>query len=263
MLKAILVILSVILSAGTFTNTGAPAPNNPFVGEWKLLPSQSRMPDEMKVRRASGDTYAFDFGGGVETIVVDGSVQPGVGGTLLSVRPEAPDTWIVKRKQGNRVLLEARWKLSSDQRTLTDHFREFEADGSTQSVDYVYQRTGRGSGFAADWRSIKETINSPYLLEVKAYRGDGLTIVDPVERRTKNLKLDGKQHPPDPRPNSGRPMSSSLRRVAERALRVTDTYDRMLTVTEDLALSPDLKILTMTVHITGRELPDVLVFERA
>ena len=103
------------------------------------------------------------------------SDQPGQSGTLLSVKAEAPDTWIVGRKKGSRLLLKATWKLSSDDSTLTDYYREFESDGSTLSMDYVYQRTGGGSGFAADWQGIKETMNSPFLMEVKEFQGDGLS----------------------------------------------------------------------------------------
>ncbi|HEY5060997.1 MAG TPA: hypothetical protein VII52_05645, partial [Gemmatimonadaceae bacterium] len=144
----------------------------------------------MKVERKGGDRYAIDFGAGsVETIVVDGSDQPGVSGTLLSVQAEAPDTWIVKRRMGSRLLLEATWKLSKGDSTLTDYFRGFELDGSTLSVEYVYRRSGGGSGggsgFAADWQSITETMNSPFLLEVKEFQGDGLSFdglsfVDPL-----------------------------------------------------------------------------------
>jgi hypothetical protein len=63
--------------------------------------------------------------------VVDGSDQPGYGGTLLSVKAEAPDTWIVERKKGGRLLVNPTWKLSKDGSTLTDYYREFESDGST------------------------------------------------------------------------------------------------------------------------------------
>ena len=123
----------------------------------------------MKVESKGGDTYAFDFGGGVETIIVDGTDQPGLSGTQLSVKAEASDVWIVTRKQGSRVQLEARWKLSGDGGQLTDYYREFEPDGSVLSVDYVYTRAGDvsgRSGFAGAWRSIKETINSPFVLKV-------------------------------------------------------------------------------------------------
>jgi hypothetical protein len=238
------------------------APDNPFIGEWKLVPSKSRMPDEMNVQSKGGNTYAFNFGGGVETIVVDGSDQPGLGGTLLSVKAEAPDTWIVKRKEGSRLLLNATWKLSSDETTLTDYYREFESDGSTQSVDYLYRRSGGGSGFAADWQSTNETINSPFVLEVKAFQGDGLSFVDPLARRTRNLKFDGKDYPPNGVPNAGRGPFSSIRRVDERTLVITNKYDGKVSNTEEFVLSTDLKTLTMTVRIAGRDKPDVLLFER-
>jgi hypothetical protein len=33
------------------------AAENPFIGEWKLNPSKSRMPDEMKVESKGANTY--------------------------------------------------------------------------------------------------------------------------------------------------------------------------------------------------------------
>ena len=257
MFKRILRILPVVCLATSV----AWMAENPFVGVWKLDSSKSRMPDEMKVQSTGSNTYTFDFGGGaVETIVVDGSDQPGLGGTKLSVKPEAPGTWIVTRKSGSRLLLEATWKLSSDGAQLTDYYREREADGSTFSVDYVYQRIGGGSGFAAHWQSIKETINSPFLLEVKEFQGDGLSFVDPLARKTRNLKFVGAG--PNEAPNTGKGASSSLRRVGERTLVITNKYDGQLSNTEEFALSSDLKTLTMTVHLVGRDKPYVLVFER-
>jgi hypothetical protein len=245
------------------TSTAWAATESPFIGEWKLDASKTRLPDEMKVQSKGGDKYAFDFGGGAETIVVDGSDQPGgYGGTLLSVKPEAPDTWIVERKKDGRLLLKATWKLSKDGRTLTDYFREFESDGSTLSMDYVYQRTGGGSGFAADWQSIKETMNSPFSMQVKAFQGDGLSFIIPSQHETKNVKFDGKDYP-----NGGagadRGASSSARRVDERTLVITDKADgRVVSDTEEIGLTTDRKTLTITVRIAGRDKPNVMVFER-
>jgi hypothetical protein len=237
------------------------AAESPFIGEWKLDSSKSRMPDEMKVQSKGGNKYAFDFGGGAETIVVDGGDQPGYGGTLLSVKAEAPDTWIVERKKDGRSQLKATWKLSKDGSTLTDYYREFESDGSTVSMDYVYQRTGGGSGFAADWQSIKETMNSPFLMQVKEFQGDGLSFITRLDQRTKNLKFDGKDYP-DEGPNADRGATSSTRRVDERTLAITDKADGKVRDTQEIALSADLKTLTITVHIAGRDKPNVMVFER-
>ncbi|MGD0866719.1 MAG: hypothetical protein ABSA49_14300 [Rhizomicrobium sp.] len=251
-----------ILAAICLTTGIAWAAQSPFIGEWKLDPSKTRMPDEMKVQSEGGNKYAFDFGGGAVTIVVDGSDQPGgYGGTLLSVKAEAPDTWIVERKKDGRLLLKATWKLSKDGRTLTDYFREFVSDSSTFSVDYVYRRTGGGSGFAADWQSIKETMNSPYPIQVKAFQDDGLSFIKPLENKTQNLKFDRKDYP-NGGPNAGPGTSSSARRVDERTLVITDKTDGKVTDTRAIGLSADLKTLTITVHITGRDKPNVMVFER-
>ena len=100
----------------------------------------------MKVESKGGNKYAFDFGGGVETIVADGTFQQGLYGSSLSAKAEAADTWIVARQKDGKLMLRATWKLSADGSTLTDYYREFQPDGSTVSVsmDYVYRRTGTG-----------------------------------------------------------------------------------------------------------------------
>lgn len=243
-----------LLAAG-LTIGAACAAESPFIGTWKLDPSKSRLPDEMKVESKGGNTYAFDFGAGAETIVVDGSDQAGYGGTLLSVKAEAPDTWIVVRKKDGRQQLRATWKLSKDGRTLTDYFR-----GATLSMDYVYQRTGAGAGFAGDWRSIKETMNTPLVMQVTAFQSDGLSFITPSQHVTRNVKLDGKDYP-NAAPNSG--ASSSARRVDERSLVITDKAAGTVSDTRELRLSADLKTLTVTVHIPGRVQPNVMVFARS
>jgi hypothetical protein len=233
------------------------ATENPFIGEWKLNPSKSRMPDEMKVESKGGNTYSFDFGIGTETIIVNGTDQPAYGGTTLSVKADGPDTWIVERKKDGRLLIRGTWNLSKDGSTLTDFYREFEADGSTLSMDYVYQRSGAGSGFAADWKSIKETMNSPFILEVKPYQGDGLSFIIPSEHDTKNAMLDGKDYP-NLRQNS----SCSIQQVDEHTLEMTDKAGGKVLDTREIGISPDGKTLTMTIHWPGRSEPDVLVFHR-
>jgi hypothetical protein len=238
----------------------AQAAENPFIGEWKLDPAKTRIPDEMKIQ-SQGAKYAFDFGGGTETIAVDGTFQPGYGKTFLSVKAEAPDTWIVERKQDGRLMLKATWKLAKDGRTLTDYFREFDTDGSILSMDYVYERNGGGSGFAGDWQSIKETMNSPFWMRVNAFDNDGLSINIPSQHSTRNVKIDGKDYPKES--SSAAPGAvTSARRMDERTLVITDKAGAKVSVTEEFGLSADLKILTMTVQIPGHDQPTVMVFTR-
>jgi len=251
----------VFLPAVSLATSIAWAAESPFIGKWKLDPLKTRMPDEMKVESRGANKYAFDFGGAVETIVVDGSDQPGCCGTQLSVKAEAADTWIVERKKDGRLLLRATWKLSKDQSILTDYYREFEANGETHSMDYVYQRTGRsGSGFAADWQSIKETMNSPYSIEVKEFDVDGLSFITP-EHQTTNVKFDGKDYPNEG-PGAGRGVTSSMRLMDERTLVMTIKAEGKVIETDEIGLAADRKTLTITKHIPGHDKPIVMVFER-
>ena len=257
MFKTSLVIALAVFAPAAMAATAGSS----FVGQWKLDSSRSRLPDEMKVQNKSGNTYVFDFSGTLETIVVDGSDQPGVGGSLLAVKPEAPDTWIVTRKRGGLVVVRATWKLSSDGRTLTDYFRGFGPGGPMQSMDYVYQRTGGGSGFAADLQSIRETMNSPFQIQVKPFQADGVSFVNHTTQITKNMTFDGKDHPVEGA-NAPAGASASIRQVDPRNLVITDKFNGTVTITEDVGLSSDLNTLTITQHITGRDKPNVLVLKR-
>jgi hypothetical protein len=141
------------------------APNDPFLGKWKVDPSKSKLIDEMKVEGAGANRFAFTLGPGeVDTIVADGSDQPALQGTTLSVTVEGPNKWKVVRKMKDRTLLFAYWTLSEDGKTLNDAFTQYLPDGTTlfgQPLPngstfvhaYVYERTAGNSGFLGTWDS--------------------------------------------------------------------------------------------------------------
>jgi hypothetical protein len=255
--RALELLLVACLISGTLW-----AVNDSFVGKWKLNPSKSRFPDEMKVKAAGAKRYSFDFGAGFrETIRADGTDQPGIFGTTLSITVESPDTWKVVRKKGGHTLLTGRWKLSKDGKTLSDTYRENQPDGSMLSIDYVYKRRTAGSGFAATWESVSETMNSVYELQIQPYEGDGLTFLTPAEQETRNLKFDGKDYP-DGEPAMSPDGASSGLRVNERTLEAIHKIKGKVTESRQIELSPDLKTLTMTVHAAGQRRPNILVFSR-
>jgi len=249
-----------LLVAGLATGTLWPS-NDPFVGKWKLNASKSKLTDRMKVEVAGPNKYALDFGGGVETIVADGTDQPGRSGTTVSVTVEAPDAWKVVRKKDGRTLVTGTWKLSEDGQTLTDAFRANQQDGSTLRLDYVYKRTTPGSGFAATWESTSEEVNSVVEFQIESYQGDGLTFLTPAAHQTLNLRFDGKDHP-NVGPDVPADSAYSARRLNERTLEITDKIKGKVTDTQQIELSPDFKTLTQTVHPADQGTPNILVFER-
>jgi hypothetical protein len=236
------------------------AANDPFVGEWKFNPSKSKLVDVMKVGSVAGNKYAFDFGDGdPETIAVDGTDQPGVDGTTLSVTVEAPDAWKVVRKKDGHILIAANWKLSNDGSTLSDDFTYFPPNGSASNVKYVYQRTAGTSGFAGTWEGASQEVNAAFVVKVQPYEADGLSFIDAGQ--TKNLKFDGKDYP-NSGPNADPGSATSARRVNEYTLEVTHKSKGKIVDTQQIELSSDRKGLTITVRTVGRRDPNVLVFER-
>ncbi len=90
--------LQVLLVACLVTSSVWTA-NDPFAGKWKVNPSKSKLNDEMKVEAVGANKYTFTFGPDqVDTIVADGSDQPALQGTTLSVTVEGPNNWKVVRQ---------------------------------------------------------------------------------------------------------------------------------------------------------------------
>ena len=244
-------------------STSSTAANDPFVGKWKVNPSTSKLNDEMKVEVAGANRYAITFAPGlVDTVVADGSDQPALRGTTLSVTVKGPNNWVVIRKMKGRTLLTGYWTLSQDGKTLNDAYTEYAPDGSTSSVPYVYERTAGNSGFPGTWDSESEKVKAGIELEIRPYEGDGLSLNSPDAEMTKKMKFDGNDYP-DLDPNEDPGSACSGRRVNERSLEITEKFKDKITGTRQIELSADLKTLTMTTRLVGQSRPkSILVFDR-
>jgi hypothetical protein len=264
-------LLFVCLVTGTVC-----AANDPFVGKWKVNPSKSKFIDEMKVEAAGPNTFKLTFTGGgeSETIVANGSDQPGLAGTTFSITVKGPNSWEVVRKMKGRTLLTAHWTLSEDGKTLNDAFTEYLPDGttlfsqplpngSTLFMPYVYERTAGNSGFLGTWDSESAKVTKELELQIQPYEGDGLSFKRSDEEMVKRIKLDGNDHP-DLDPNGGdKGTAYSGRHVNERSLEITDKVKGKITGTRQIELSTDLKTLTMTERSVGESTPkSILVFDR-
>jgi hypothetical protein len=250
------------------------AANDPFVGKWKVNPSKSKLYDEVKVESAGANKYAITFGPGqTDTVVADGSDQPALSGTTLSITVKGPNSWEVIRKIKDRVLIKADWTLSEDGKVLNDAFTQYLPsgmtlfsqplpDGSTLFLPYVYERTAGNSGFLGTWDSESAKVKTGIELQIQPYESDGLSFKRSNEEIAKKIKLDGKDYP-EPDPNGGEKGTASGRRVNERSLEIKYKFKGKITGTQQIELSPDLKTLTMTERLVGQSRPkSILVFDR-
>jgi len=251
------------------------ASNDPFVGKWKVNPSKSKLTDEMKVEAEGENKYVFTFSpDAVDTIVADGTDQPAVSGTTLSITVKGPNSWEIIRKMKGRTLLKADWTLSEDGKTLNDAFTQYLPsgltlfstplpDGSTLVLPYVYERRAGNSGFPGTWDSESAKVKAGIELEIQPYERDGLSLKRSDEEMAKKIKLDGKDYPDLDAKGADRGTADSGRRVNERSLEITYKLKGKITGTRQIELSPDLKTLTMTERLVGQSRPkSILVFNR-
>jgi len=238
---------------------GQDTAKDPFIGNWMLNASKSKAIDMMQVAVVGANRYAITFGpGATDTITADGSDQPGLRGTTLSVAIEAPDRWKVVRKDNGRKLLTGIWRLSKDGTTLSDEFTN-ETAKPPSTVTYAYKRTAGSSGFLGNWENTNDTVNSTFELQVQSYESDGLSLSTRGEGR--EMKFDGMEYPHHG-PNVPAGATSSGHRAGERSLEIIDKIGSEVAVTNQLEISPDLKTLTLTVHPAGQRRPNIFVFDR-
>jgi hypothetical protein len=237
--------------------------NDPFVGKWKVNPGKSKLTDEMKVEAAGANRYTITFQpGAVDTIVADGSDQPALSGTTLSITVKGPNSWIVVRKKGGRTLLSADWTLSADGKTLTDEFTGYQSDGSKMSVHYVYARTAGSSGFAGTWYTDSAQPDAAMEVRIQSYEADGISMDGPEGQITRSLRFDGKDYP-STGADAPAGLVASGRRVNERSLEIADKFSGKILDTQQIELSADLKALTLRIILAGENKPrNVFVFDR-
>jgi hypothetical protein len=251
------------------------AANDPFLGHWKVDPSKSKLYDEMKVEAAGASRYAITFGPGqVDTVVADGSEQPALGGSTLSIKVKTPHSWEIVRKMKGRVLLRADWTLSEDGRTLNDAFTQYLPDGlilfsqplpngSTLVLPYVYERSAGNSDFLGTWDSESAKVRTGLELMIRPYEGDGLSFKRSDEETANGIKFDGKAYPDLDANRADKGAAYSGRRVSTGNLEITYKSAGKITSARQIELSPDLRTLTVTEHPAGQSKPkSVLVFDR-
>jgi hypothetical protein len=214
------------------------------------------------IKSVGGNKYAITLPmAPTETIAADGSYQAVHFGRTQAITPEGPNTWRVVTKKNGRTLDTATWTLSHDGNTMDIDVKVFPPDGSTSSVRFVLKRVAGHSGFAGRWETASVKIRSPELLEIEPYDSDGLSLMNPAEKDTLNMKFDGKdyaEHGPNVPPGS----ASSGHRVNERTLEVTDKVNAKVIDTAEYKVSPDGKTLTLTVQAKGQDKPLTLIYDR-
>ena len=248
-----LIMLLALTGASSFWTA-----DDPFVGKWRLDVSRSTIVDRMQVQSLGPNKYAFNFEGGpTETIVADGTEQPGLPGTMLAVKAQDSRTMAIVRKQDGHVIVSAKWMLSPDGRTLRDDFTTPQADGSSLTVPYVYKRMAGTSGFAGTWESTTKPVGLKLDLDIQPNGNKGLAFTSLGSK--KSVTFDGRDHAAD----GSKDVTFSGQRRGARTMNYTEKNRGKVARVRAFQLSRDGRTLTETLRTPGHSIPDVFVFQRA
>ena len=259
--------LRLLCLALLITSASTHADDQPFIGKWKLNLSKCKLADQMTIAPAGANKYTLTFAGvgETETVVADGTDQPGVQGSTISVKIEAPGNWKITRKQGGQTVLTANWKLSDDGKSLTYTFLGNQPDGSTPHVDLVYKRaegSTSNSGIPGTWETTEEKADTAYELEIRPYEGDGLTFQISGGGPATNVKFDGKDYPPANASPAQGSATTFVHRLDDHSIELTKKLKGRTVETREITVSPDAKTLTMTRHLVDQRVPNILIFDR-
>jgi hypothetical protein len=238
------------------------AADDPFCGKWKLNMEKSQFTgDQIKIQDMGSNKYKWTVGNTSDTITYDGSDQPVHFGRTISMTPEGANSWKMVIKKDGRTLSTMTHTISADGKTQTIKGTETKPDGTTSDFDAAWKKVSGGSGWAGTWEETKVNFTSPDEWEITPYEGDGLTFNTAAYKDTLSMKFDGREYE-EKGPNVAPGSMSAGKRTNSHTLEVTDKVKGEVMDHTKFEVSPDGKMLTLTVHETGQPKPIVIVYDK-
>jgi len=239
------------------------ASDDPFCGKWKLSMAKSQFTgDQIQVQALGGEKYKWTVGNVSDTITYDGTEQkPDRFGRTVSMAPDGPNNWKMVIKKDGRVISIMTHTISEDGKTQTIKGTDTKPDGTSSDFDVTWKKVSGGSGWAGTWEETDVKFTSPDEWEIAPYEGDGLTFNTPAYHETLSMRFDGKEYEekgPDVAPGS----TSSGKRVNAHTLDVTVKVKGEVMRKTKYEVSQDGKTLTLTIHETGQQKTQTVVYDK-
>lgn len=239
------------------------ASDDPFVGNWKFNPQESKLTGlREKIENLGDNKYRFTFGDDTDTIVTDGTDQPSKFGGTWSVKQQGPNTWRSVRKRDGKTTSTSTWTISDGGKLMTISTQGTQADGTSFNNEMKTKRVAGTSGIAGTWESTEVTIGSPDEWHIQPYDGTkGLSFITPASKEQLDLKFDGKDYAargPRVAPNA----TTCGKRVDQRTLEITDKLKGKVTDTAEYKVSEGGRTLTLTMHYAGVKTPQTIIYDR-
>ena len=238
------------------------ASDDPFCGKWKLnLEKSDFAGEQIKIQHLHGSEYKWGSGEGSDTISHDGTYQTVSFGRTISMVPEGSNSWSMVIKKDGRVISSMTHTLSDDGKMQTIKGTETKPDGTTSDFTAVWKKVGGGKGWSGTWEATDVKYTSPDEWDIEPYEGDGLSFNTPAYQDVLSMKFDGKDYE-EKGPNVAPGSMSSGKRVDARTLEITDKVKGQVMNHAKYEVSPDGKMLTLTIRETGQPKARTIVYDK-
>ena len=238
------------------------AADDPFLGKWKLNMEKSKFTGEQtKIEDLGGNKYKWTSGNVTNTYTADGSDQPTQFGNTVAITPVDANNWKMVIKKDGRVLTSMTHTLSADGKTQTIKGTGNKPDGTTDDFAVTMKKVSGGSGWGGTWEDTDVKFTSPDEWDIQAYEGDGLTFHTAAYKDTLSMKFDGKDYE-EKGPNVAPGSMSSGKRVNPHTVELTDKVKGEVMDQMKFEVSPDGKMLTVTVQGTGQSNAQTYVYNK-
>ena len=234
------IAIAALAAAGT-----ALAASNPWVGTWKLDPSQSKLTGEVIHFTVSGDDVSYTAEGHTIKAKADGSTPTTTwSGAQETWKKDDDNTYESHATRNGTDLGTTTWTLSPDGKHLKAETKGTNPSGASFDDVEEYERVGSAvHGLEGSWKSTRTSLNETQTWEIAEKGPDELSWNIPAIKGVLDAKLDGKDYAPDG-PTVPKGLTIALSRVSPRSMKLTEKMNGELLFHSTLTVSEDGKTIT-------------------
>jgi uncharacterized protein (DUF2147 family) len=171
------------------------AADNPWIGTWKLDPSQSKLTGDTIHLALVGDELTYTSEGHTSKFKLGGNSSQTWSGAEGAWKKIDDSTFESHYTRNGTDLGTDTWSISPDGKSLKVESKGTRPDGSSFDDTAEYARVSGKSGLAGSWKSNKDAMNEDRTFEMTANGDNGMVWTIPEMKATVSVKMDGKDYP--------------------------------------------------------------------
>jgi hypothetical protein len=184
-----------IVAIAMLVATSTALAENPWVGKWKLDPSQSKLTgDTIHFASGAGGEMTYTSEGHASKFKLDGQPYKSWTGAEETWKKVDDNTFESHVTRDSTDLGTNTWTIGSDGKSLKVESKGKHPDGSSFDDTAEYVRVAGKSGLDGSWKSTKADVNEDRSMEMAADGDKGMLWTIPNEKATVSLKIDGKDY---------------------------------------------------------------------